>query len=205
MKQEHIDYLLSCDGWCSEQKMKRLFALVQQAAVEFNDASLLSVELGVFAGRSFYPMALAHQQLERGYALGIDAWNNEAPLEGTNTKTNNDWWAQVPIKEIYNRFLQTGKFLQVGNYARHRTGKTEDFVNRFADESITLLHQDSNHNIETISRELRLYAPKIKPGGYWVADDTDWKEAKDGYALLPLHGFELLEDYETWQIWKKKL
>ena len=205
MKQEQIDYLLTRDGWCSEEKMKRLFALVLQTAEEFKGQSILSVELGVFGGRSLLPMALAHQQLQSGYAVGIDAWDNVVPLEGTNTQINNDWWAKVPIKDVYNGFIESARVLGTGDYCRHLIGKTEDFINQFEENSITLLHQDSSHNIETITRELQLYSPKMRTGGYWVVDDTDWEEAKAGYASLPQFGFTLIEDYGNWQIWRKKI
>ncbi len=73
----------------------------------------------------------------------------------------------------------------------------------FSDSSIDILHQDTNHNIETITEELDLWVKKLKIGGYWIADDVQWVEAKDGYAKLPEYGLELFEDHKEWQIWKR--
>ena len=77
----------SLPGWCTPEKAQRLFDLV----IESN--SQITCELGVFGGRSFIPLALAHKQKGTGFALGIDAWKKEASLEGTNSLENNEYWS----------------------------------------------------------------------------------------------------------------
>lgn len=200
-----ITYLQSLPGglWSSVQKKNRLHDLVLQCAQEFPDTPLLSVELGIFGGPSLFCMAMAHKELNNGFAIGIDSWNNTDPLEGTNPKENSEWWGKLDQKSIYSLFKLATTYEKWNDFNQHLVGRTDAFMEAFRDESVTLLHQDSNHASEVIIHELELWAPKIKMGGYWVCDDIDWPCTKDGYAKLPEYGFELMEQFDTWAVWKK--
>lgn len=205
MKDETLDYLEKINGgnWSTDEKKKKLYDLVIKASEEFPDTTPLSCEIGVFGGVSLFCMATAHKYLKKGFAIGIDSWDNITPLEGTNHPDNNKWWKALDIKSVFNAFVKDTEREDWSGYVKYLKGRSDAFAGEFADESITVFHQDGNHNIECITKELELWSPKVKTGGYWVADDTNWVEAKDGYAKLPSFGFELVEDFTTWQIWKK--
>jgi hypothetical protein len=203
IKDETLDYLNTLHGWCDEEKMEKLHELVVKCSKDFPDTQLLTVELGIFGGRSLLPMALAHKELQNGYAIGIDSYDNVTPTEGTNAPANNEWWSKLDIKGVFNSFVKATERKEWSGYVKYLKGRSDSFADKFPDNSITLLHQDSNHNVETITKELELFAPKIKMNGYWVIDDADWQEVKEGYAKLPSFGFELVEDFGTWQVWRK--
>lgn len=204
IKDETLDYLGSLHGgdWSTDEKREKLYDLVVQCSKEF-PAPLLSVEIGCFAGVSAFCMGHAHKDLQNGFVVTIDSWDNVTPLEGTNSEGNNNWWKNLDIKSVFNAFLKSKERPEWSGYVNYLHGRSDSFADKFADESISLFHLDGNHNVETITRELELYSPKIKTNGYLVADDTHWVEAKEGYAKLPSFGFELVEDFETWQIWRK--
>jgi hypothetical protein len=205
LTREQLDYLKTLPGgeWGSEVKKQALYSLVKKAADEFPDTTLLSVELGVFGGGGVLPIAAAHKDLKCGFAFGVDSWDNIAPLEGTNTKENSDWWATVDINSVYDSFRAACLSEYWVGYIFHLKGRTDEFVDSFRDGSITLLHQDSNHASEVIIKELELWSPKMKIGGYWVVDDTSWPSTQLGYSKLPDFGFELVEQFDTWAIYKK--
>lgn len=205
MKNETLDYLRKINGgdWSTDEKKNKLYDLVIKASEEFKDTTPLSVEIGVFGGVSLFCMATAHKDLKKGFAIGIDSWDNVTPLEGTNHPDNNKWWGTLDIKSVFNAFVKDTTRKDWSDFVKYLKGRSDSFAGEFADESITVFHQDGNHNVECITRELELWSPKVKTGGYWVADDTNWVEAADGYAKLPSFGFELVQDFTTWQIWKK--
>jgi len=187
----------SLHGWCDEKKAQILFDLVKQSD------SKVTIELGVFGGRSLIPMALAHKQKGTGFIIGFDAWKPEVATEGTNAPENDEFWRKLNHKEIYDS-CQEGIFKYgVEDYCNTVRMKSRDAAVLIADNIVDVLHQDSNHNIETITEELSLWMPKLKLNGYWIADDTNWKEAVEGYAKLPDYGLELIKDFTSWQIWKK--
>src|SRR5687767_2357489 len=108
MSDKMIAYLLRLEGWCTEEKMKRLYKLVMETKPEF------IVELGVWAGRSLFPMALALKEIgEKGKAFGYDAWSNKVATEGTNNPEDDEWWAQVPMDYILNCFKKSITFLSL--------------------------------------------------------------------------------------------
>lgn len=197
--------LLSTPGWCTPEKQQELHNLVLKTYNEFEGIEIKSVELGVFGGKSLFPIALAHKELNAGKALGIDTWDNEAPLEGTNSPENNHWWANLDIAGIETTCRKNLIALELQKHCLLKKARTTDEAfTKIADDSVTLIHQDSAHNREVIIKELLFWAPKLKVGGYWVADDTDWVEAQEGYSTLSLFGFELVEDYGKWAVYQKK-
>ncbi len=198
-KNEAIELSQKCPGWCTPEKAERLYDLVIE--MDGTMGTLVTVELGVFGGRSLFAMAFAHQAIGKGVVCGFDAWDNVAPLEGTNAPENNEWWASVPMDEIEAGCRRACFTFGLGDVCSLVKVRTDYAAEIFFDGTITLLHQDSNHNEETITRELELWAPKMKTGGFWVVDDSDWPETKAGYAEF---GFELVEDHKSWQIWRKK-
>lgn len=191
------DIIEECQGWCTIQKAERLHRLI----IESN--SQLTVELGVFGGRSLAAFAKAHKEKNSGVVFGIDAWKAHVAIEGTNSPLNDEYWRNVNYTEIYNscqNMIVKNSFDGICETIRM---KSQQAAILFQDNSIDILHQDSGHNVETITEELKLWSPKVKNGGYWIADDTNWIEAVEGYSQLPKYGFELVEDYTEWQIWKK--
>ena len=76
-------------------------------------------------------------------------------------------------------------------------------IRQVEDASVAVLHQDSNHSEQISSAEVMLWTPKLRSGGYWVADDTDWVTTRRAQALLLQKGFALLEDHTTWKVFRK--
>lgn len=185
-------------GWCTQEKATRLYELVKEAQPQ------ITVELGVFYGKSLFALAEGHKENNKGFVLGVDPWNVKACLEGTNSEANNDWWKSLNFLEIQQSCFSDIERFGYSDYCCTMKMRSQNVAILIGDNSIDILHQDSNHNIETIISELKAWAPKLKNGAYWIIDDANWVEAKEAYSHLPEYGFELIEDHETWQIWRKK-
>lgn len=188
------------DGWCTPEKAEALYELVLKAD------SQITVELGVFAGKSLIPMALAHKEKKSGFIIGIDAYSAAVCAEGSNSELNNDWWKnKVDLQKIYHQCIDNIRRFYVDDYATIVKMRSQDAANiMFRTSHIDIIHQDSNHNPETILAEAKAWTPLLKQGGYWIADDTDWIEAREAYAQLINYDLVLIDDRNTWQIWQKK-
>lgn len=184
-------------GWCTPEKAARLHELIISSNSQF------TVELGCFGGRSLLPMALAHKEKQSGFVIGIDAWKAEVCLEGTNSKENDEYWANVDYKLVYDNCRDAIDKHDLTDYCDTLRMRSQVCGTLFTDNIIDVLHQDSSHNPETILAEIEIWIPKLKVGGYWIADDTDWKETAFGYSKLPEYGLKLVENFDKWQIWKK--
>lgn len=182
-------------GWCTVEKGLRMAELAR--------LSSLCVELGVFGGRGLVAMAATLRDQGFGQAHGIDPYTIDAALEGTNDVLNSEWWSSLDLGEIARTTQVTLERLGLDPWARLIWERSQDVVSRYENESIDVLHQDSNHSEEVTCAEVALWAPKIKPGGHWVFDDTDWITTQKAQRDLEALGFEMLEDHGGWKVYRK--
>src|SRR4051812_47320274 len=80
------------EGWCTVDKAKTLAASV----LAIRPGTV--VQIGVWAGRSLIPMALACQSVHKGIVIGIDPWSPDASAEG-QIGENLAWWKDVAPHE----------------------------------------------------------------------------------------------------------
>ena len=184
-------------GWTTVDKGVRLAELV------VSTQAALSVELGVFGGRGTISLAIGHEALEHGYVVAIDPWERAASLDGVNAPENADWWGKLDHEEIYQSFLKALADSRTASLCRVLRERSDVAVAEFEDRSIGVLHQDSNHSELISSAEVELWAPKLRAGGLWIADDTDWPTTQRAQARLVRKGFAVIEDHSAWKVFRK--
>lgn len=151
-------------GWCVLPKAHALAAAVLTLRPD------VVVEIGVFGGSSFVPMAMALKEIGRGTAIGIDPWNNAAAAKGMQGE-HEKWWGTTDLEGIYNGF--TDKITSLG---------LNDCVKIFRMESdavspppeISILHIDGNHSDQAI-KDVERFASKVRIGGLCFSDDIQWE------------------------------
>lgn len=184
-------------GWCSLEKAEQLCELVLAHKPE------IIVETGIFGGRSLIPLAAACKYLNNGIALGIDPWEVDASLEGTHKPADFQWWSKLDHEDIYRAFVRGGLEFNLGPYCRWLRMKSEQALRFFDNQSIGLFHQDSNHSEEVSCRELEQWMPKVKSGGIWILDDTDWPTNQKAYNRLLQISKAVLFDNGKWVVCQK--
>jgi hypothetical protein len=172
-------------GWCTVEKAIDLYNLVLE------HDSPLCVELGVFGGRSFLPIVMG-ARARNGTAVGIDAWSKEACEQGVNDIANTEWWNNIDYDFFYNYTVKVMSDAGLTDITRLIRSKSADAANEFESKSISVLHQDSNHSEEITVGEVNLWFDKVKIGGHWVFDDTDWPTTQAAQRLLLEKGYELI-------------
>ncbi len=195
-------------GWCTQDKGRRLARLVIETGAS------LAVESGVFGGMSLIALgygARASGRLCR--VIGIDPYTAEAALEGESAKENVDWWRDlgtrpskpgIPnLEGIMVAALYAIKLNGLTEFVELRRAKSLDEVSGFADGSIGVFHQDSNHSELVSCAEVEAFVPKLASNGAWVFDDTDWETTHKAQVMLIDRGFERVEDYSKWAIFKR--
>ncbi len=186
------------EGWCNVEKAKAMARLV----VGLEKPSCL--ELGVFGGRSLIAMGLGVKFAANGGLVeGVDPFTASAALEGTNDAVNQEWWAKLDYAMIL-RGAQDGiRRLGLSEIVRLVLKRSQDVVGNYADGSIDVLHQDSNHSEEVSCWEVASWTPKMKPGGFWVFDDTNWPSTQLAQGrLMTQHGYTKIEDHTEWAIFR---
>lgn len=173
------------DEWCTLEKAQCLASLVIGLRCE------RVVEIGVWEGGSFIPMALALAALGRGKAYAIDPWSADASIVDENP-ANVAWWqAQDHGKALATLQTRVAK-LGIGEHVEIVRAKSSDapLVN-----GIGLLHIDGNHNEQAV-RDVERWAPLVIAGGILVLDDLAWTGGNVGRAYLCAEKLGFLELYK---------
>lgn len=190
--------IFNMHGWCTEEKANILYNLIVETRPD------LVVELGVFGGRSFVPMALAIKNNDKGICIGIDPWKkHESTTNYDPSDPNYIWWNSLNHDDIYNSFKSALIQYDIENVSRYIRKTSMDAISLFEDESIDILHQDGNHSERCSTDEVLAYVPKLKKGGYWIMDDADWETTKLAQLTIVNMGFELISDHVQYKIFRK--
>jgi hypothetical protein len=192
----------SLHGWCSVEKARRVARLVAERG-----PCPRVVEVGVFGGRVVVAAALAIKHcLPSGLVDGIDPFTASAALEGTQNSVDAAWWGKVDYPAILQSARAGISRLGLDPIVRLILQRSQDVVDTYADKSIDVFSHDGNHSVEVSCLEVASWAPKMKPGAWWVFDDTNWPSTKLAQTqLVEQQGFVLREDHESWAVFQAPL
>ncbi|MGD0877562.1 MAG: glycosyltransferase [Anaerolineales bacterium] len=145
------------------------------------------VEIGVYRGRSFLPMAYV-ARIMGGMAFGIDPYTPEiAKLfdlkEGDRQKVN-AFVDTLDFTKIYQDVINLDQKLKLDNNSKIIREKSNMAVRHFRQISIDMLHIDGNHDTKHVLEDVDLYLPLVKNGGFIVVDDINWDSVKPAYKKL---------------------
>lgn len=159
------------------------------------------VEIGVWGGRSFFPMALACQQLGEGYVIGVDPWSPDESAKDQDD-ANKTWWKEVANHElVYQHFDYHLKKLKLAGITEIHKVKSDDFD---PPSSVDLSHIDGNHGPQAI-RDIKKMAAVTSRYGLIILDDVSWSggNVKHGADWLKENGFIELHPLGTGAVYMK--
>jgi len=186
-------------GWSSPYKAHRIACLVYGIGAE------TSVEIGVYGGRSFLGMAIAHKVMAKGTAIAIDPWSNAAAVEGY-TGENKVFWENNPLEQIYNGFVRLMRETETSPRVRIVREKSDNVV---PPEQIDVLSIDGLHTAQAIRDAIR-FGSHVRTGGFCIMDDLEWandgkQHVMDAVAKLTELGFQELyrvKESNTWAVYQ---
>lgn len=186
------------EGWAPAEKIRYMYKLVKQT-----DAQAI-VEIGVYGGRSLIPMAVACKEKGSGICYGIDPWKKEASIEGwPDGDVNKEWWGHLDHHWVYGRWRSSVEKYGVKNQIYELIGKSEQFHRMFKDECIDIFHLDGNHAEQVALADVEQWKSKVKIGGYWIFDDTNWPSTTKAIELLE-KSYDLVKDFDGWRSYKRR-
>lgn len=151
-------------GWCSVAKAHTLAAAVLALRPD------VSLEIGIWGGRSFIPMAMAHKEIGKGIVIGVDPWSPTASVEGQVHEADRKHWSSADHEGVYRDFMGHIERLGLGGCVRILRSKSDDVPPQ---EGIGLYHSDGNHGPQAI-KDVERFAPKVRSGGLAFLDDLGW-------------------------------
>lgn len=179
---QQIDHALRDNphGWCSVEKAHHLAACV----LCMGGGTV--VEVGIFAGRSFFPMALVIKHLGNGKIIGIDPWDGEVAAEGEGG-AHADWWKNIDHDHVENSFREGLMELELEEISIIHKAKSGDVE---SPAEISVLHIDGSHMEQAVA-DVNRFAPHVVIGGFCILDDLTWSGGKveESAKLLLEYGF----------------
>ncbi len=158
-------------GWCTPDKAKSFIDLVLEVKPD------VCVEIGVFGGRSLFPVASALKYLGKGIIIGIDPWDKEECIryyDPVRDKAHIDWWSKISIDQVFNSYtnmLSQYRFDDQVITLRATSEKAAAIVG-----DIDILYIDGNHGEIPSMKDVELYLPKVRVGGYiWLNDSLSFE------------------------------
>lgn len=156
--------------------------------------SSVTIELGVWGGRSCIPLALAHREQGHGIVYAVDPWSREASIENQN-EANAGWWGSVDHESVYRQFMAHLKAQGLEEYVKVIRQRSDDFT---PPDVVDFVHVDANHSDQAI-RDVERYCSKVRAGGFVFADDIKWEGGGVERAVEKLltMGFVKIFDRDT--------
>ena len=191
-----VDHTQRLPGWCQPAKAQALAALV------LRERPALCVELGVYGGRSAMPVALALRHLGAGVLYAVDPYTFAAAREGDQFGPDPArYWTDGELTRVRAEFVTAAAAAGVLPHLRLLDAPAERVAGAFDPGTVDLLHVDGNHSTPAVARDLALYLPLVRPGGWVAVDDTDWPSVQA--ALGPLEAAaRLVRDAGPWRLYR---
>lgn len=192
------------EGWCSLDKAMFLIKLVEEYSVTSH------LELGVYCGRSLLPVALAIKEVCSKKSIlsdivGCDSWNLTYTTQGTPDPSRDalrdKWWSQIDHTGLFLYTINLMKKYDVHKNVRLIRLSSLEYAKCVDSNSLDMLHQDGNHSTEISLQEVELYYDKVKKGGLWVFDDTDFNSTKPAQLKLESYGYKCIHDKGSWKVY----
>lgn len=193
---------IQLDGWSSKKKNMLLYSLVVTHKIQ------ISCELGVFGGRTSASLAWGHKEVG-GVCYGVDPYTVEAAIEHETIEENINWWTnKVPYEKLYRDFMIYIIANDLTKQMQLLRMKSDLAATLFGLESLGLLVVDGNHNFEVVKKDFELWLPKVKEGGFLLADDLLGWGVPEAAKLIPHYGFKEVEVYDDpagsrWGLYQK--
>jgi predicted O-methyltransferase YrrM len=192
-------------GWCIDEKRNLIHNLIKTTH------SKVCVEIGVYKGSSLFSFAEVLEKIE-GKIIGIDPWSfemskNEIPFWDKNQEEffyNELLKGQETFDSIYKNVCEIIENNDLSKTITIIREPSEDSFIHFEKESIDVLHIDGNHNEMNVSRDILLYLPLVKKGGYIIMDDSSWDSVRNSINKFLTPHCELVGDFGEYSYYKKK-
>lgn len=199
----HVERVLPEGGdWCTCEKAQVLASLVIALRPR------LVVEIGVWMGGSFIPMAIAGAEVANATKqivrmLAIDAWSSAASVVGQDDK-NAKWWGETNHDQAYDAFKRRVAKLEAdqpreSSMSIQIARMPSDLYPAETLDRIDLLHVDGNHGEQAL-RDAQRFAPRVRVGGIAVFDDVAWEGGHVSKAVAfceEVCGFEVMYPLDT--------
>ena len=158
-------------GWCPEEKALWMADHIVQKGYK------TATELGVYAGRSVFPIALAIAANQGHAVYAVDAWDNAVATSAPISERDDTWWESVDLVNIKSQFLRetiSQNLVSLIKIIELPSAAACQIVSRLIGQNIDFLHIDGAHSEAQALADVTNWSELVVSGGMIVLDDIDW-------------------------------
>ncbi len=171
------EYFPHMDGWTTEERASEM----AERMLETN--AKVSVDIGVFAGRSTIAMGFAARELGDSIVYGIDPWRVDSAVEGDDVEANARWWRENSnLEHMHQRTMECIWAHRLDKWVVILRAPSQYVPQLFP--VIDFLNVDGCHTEVASCRDVSLYLPRLKSGNYLTFDDTDWGSTQKALGII---------------------
>jgi len=190
------NYIPSLEGWTTPKRACEMAEKIIEIKAK------VSVDIGVFAGRSTTAMGFAARELLDSIVYGIDPWHPVIAEESDDNKDGVDWWKEkANLEGMHNQAVYSIFNHRLEKWVVLIQSKSEYVHQLFT--TIDVLNIDGAHGEIASCRDVTLYMPKVKSGGYIFMDDTDWVSTQKALRMIE-EQCELINDTGKARTYRKR-
>ncbi len=171
------NYIPHMEGWSTPERCTEMATHIMETEAR------VCVDIGVFAGRSTIAMGFAAREIVSSRVYGIDPWKIDSAVEGDNVEENAKWWKErANLEQMHwqtmhmiwsHRLDEWVTIIRNGSQYVHQLFPVIDFLN-----------VDGCHTEVASCRDVELYLPRLRSGGYLMFDDSDWPSTSKALGMI---------------------
>ncbi len=202
---EHIskaihEYVVHMDGWSTPERCCEMAECILETEAQ------VCCDIGVYAARSTISMGFAARQLGSSMVYGIDSWKMDDVIEGGMDEKNEEWWKNKSrLEEMHQATMHSIWSHHLDQWVTIIRNSSQYAYKLFTE--IGFLNIDGSHNEVASCRDVELYVPLVKSGGYVFMDDIDWFQTQKAIGLLDNYCDKIREtktEKGSWGVYKKR-
>jgi len=179
VKDQVASILPSLEGWCSKEKAIKFIDLVVGTKPD------VCVEIGVFGGASLFPVASALKFLGKGVVIAIDPWEKNECIKYFDPvldRADLEWWMRLDMDYVFGSYRSLLKKYGLDDFCITICATSDRAA--ICCPQIDILHIDGNHSERVSTKDVALYLPLVRSGGYIWLNDALWEQRQEGIDLL---------------------
>lgn len=182
MLPEHIrnaiyHYTVHMEGWATPERCEEMATRI----IETN--ARVCIDIGVFAARSTISMGFAARELGASHVYGIDPWKIESAVEGDNVEENARWWRESSnLEKMHTETMHAIWSHRLDPWVTIIRNGSQHVAQLFP--VIDFINIDGCHTEVASCRDVNLYLPRLRSGGYLTFDDADWATTQPALKLI---------------------
>ncbi len=190
-KANSLSVMSTIPGWCSQEKAALIMDLIHE------HQCTRCIEIGVFAGKSLFPIAQALRYQKNGVVFGIDAWNPSDAVAGFRPSDSSySWWNEIDYEKLHRSTLHWIFNKGLESYCSIIRTPSNYAAKFFEDGTIDFIHLDGNHNEWHSYQDALSFFPKVRDGGFILLNDPNWISMKRSLVFL-LERTDLLSPFSS--------